>query len=283
MLSREDNDRLTQTGPDTPCGGLMRAYWQPAALVSELRDERPVDARAAARRGPRPVPQARRRLRPHRPLLRPPRRRPRVRAPRGRRPALPLPRLALRPRRALPRAARRARAQPLPREDPPRQLPVPRAQRHRVRLHRRRRSPAVPRLRLLRRARRVHVRVQGALGVQLAPGRRGRHRPQPRLVPAPLHQRGPARDVRPAVRRAGRGHRHHALRAGRGELRGRTSRSRRRTTGCASSRSASSTRRPGTSGSRTSCSPTPSSSRSGTRRCSPSGTSPSTTRTTTGT
>jgi phenylpropionate dioxygenase-like ring-hydroxylating dioxygenase large terminal subunit len=42
MLSREDNDRLTQTGPDTPCGGLMRAYWQPAALVSELRDERPV-------------------------------------------------------------------------------------------------------------------------------------------------------------------------------------------------------------------------------------------------
>src|SRR5918997_7179723 len=42
MLSREDNDRLTQTGPDTPCGGLLRAYWQPAALVSELKDERPV-------------------------------------------------------------------------------------------------------------------------------------------------------------------------------------------------------------------------------------------------
>jgi phthalate 4,5-dioxygenase oxygenase subunit len=42
VLSREDNERLTQTGPGTPCGGLMRAYWQPAALASELKDERPV-------------------------------------------------------------------------------------------------------------------------------------------------------------------------------------------------------------------------------------------------
>jgi phthalate 4,5-dioxygenase oxygenase subunit len=44
MLSREDNERLTQTGPDTPCGQLMRAYWQPAALVSEMPAERPVKA-----------------------------------------------------------------------------------------------------------------------------------------------------------------------------------------------------------------------------------------------
>lgn len=42
MLSRADNDLVTQTGPDTPCGGLLRAYWQPAALVSELPAERPV-------------------------------------------------------------------------------------------------------------------------------------------------------------------------------------------------------------------------------------------------
>jgi hypothetical protein len=42
MLSKEDNDLITQTGQGTPCGGLMRAYWQPAALVSELPDERPV-------------------------------------------------------------------------------------------------------------------------------------------------------------------------------------------------------------------------------------------------
>src|SRR5215203_2221433 len=27
---------LTRTGPDTPCGDLMRRYWQPAALAEEL-------------------------------------------------------------------------------------------------------------------------------------------------------------------------------------------------------------------------------------------------------
>lgn len=42
MLSREDNEKLTQTGPGTPGGGLMRAYWQPAALVAELDEARPV-------------------------------------------------------------------------------------------------------------------------------------------------------------------------------------------------------------------------------------------------
>jgi phthalate 4,5-dioxygenase oxygenase subunit len=42
VLSKADNDLVTQTGPDTPCGGLLRAYWQPAALVSELPAERPV-------------------------------------------------------------------------------------------------------------------------------------------------------------------------------------------------------------------------------------------------
>ena len=36
MLTQEENDRLTQTGPGTPCGKLMRRYWQPAALAEEL-------------------------------------------------------------------------------------------------------------------------------------------------------------------------------------------------------------------------------------------------------
>ncbi len=44
MLKREDNEKLTQTGPGTPLGGLMRAYWQPAALVSEMSAEKPVKA-----------------------------------------------------------------------------------------------------------------------------------------------------------------------------------------------------------------------------------------------
>jgi phthalate 4,5-dioxygenase oxygenase subunit len=44
MLRREDNERVTRTGPGTPLGGLMRAYWQPVALVSEMPIERPVKA-----------------------------------------------------------------------------------------------------------------------------------------------------------------------------------------------------------------------------------------------
>ncbi|GAA0997198.1 aromatic ring-hydroxylating dioxygenase subunit alpha [Acrocarpospora macrocephala] len=44
MLKREDNEKLTRTGPGTPLGQLMRSYWQPAALVSELTAERPVKA-----------------------------------------------------------------------------------------------------------------------------------------------------------------------------------------------------------------------------------------------
>jgi len=36
MIGKEENDLLTQTGPGTPCGELMRRYWQPAALSEEL-------------------------------------------------------------------------------------------------------------------------------------------------------------------------------------------------------------------------------------------------------
>jgi phthalate 4,5-dioxygenase len=42
MLSREKNDLITQTGQDTPCGDLLRRYWQPAALVEEFADDRPL-------------------------------------------------------------------------------------------------------------------------------------------------------------------------------------------------------------------------------------------------
>src|SRR5262245_3586651 len=37
MISREENSLLTQTGPGTPCGALLRRYWQPVALTEELR------------------------------------------------------------------------------------------------------------------------------------------------------------------------------------------------------------------------------------------------------
>src|SRR3989449_2166510 len=36
MLPQTENDLLTQTGPGTPCGELLRRYWQPAALSEEL-------------------------------------------------------------------------------------------------------------------------------------------------------------------------------------------------------------------------------------------------------
>lgn len=42
MLSAERNRLATRTGPGTPCGNLMRLYWQPAALVEELDGPRPV-------------------------------------------------------------------------------------------------------------------------------------------------------------------------------------------------------------------------------------------------
>jgi hypothetical protein len=42
MLTAEKNRLITETGPGTRCGALMRSYWQPAALVEELDGPRPV-------------------------------------------------------------------------------------------------------------------------------------------------------------------------------------------------------------------------------------------------
>jgi phenylpropionate dioxygenase-like ring-hydroxylating dioxygenase large terminal subunit len=38
MISAEENQLLTQTDRNTPCGELMRRYWQPVALCEELPD-----------------------------------------------------------------------------------------------------------------------------------------------------------------------------------------------------------------------------------------------------
>jgi phthalate 4,5-dioxygenase oxygenase subunit len=47
MLTREDNELLTRIGPATPMGEVMRRYWQPALISSELpeRDGPPVRLR----------------------------------------------------------------------------------------------------------------------------------------------------------------------------------------------------------------------------------------------
>ncbi|MFI5033806.1 MAG: Rieske 2Fe-2S domain-containing protein, partial [Reyranellales bacterium] len=39
MLSMEHNDILTRVGPGTPLGELMREYWVPACLPSELKPD----------------------------------------------------------------------------------------------------------------------------------------------------------------------------------------------------------------------------------------------------
>ena len=41
MLTREENDMLTQVGPGTPGGELLRRYWHPISVANELTDERP--------------------------------------------------------------------------------------------------------------------------------------------------------------------------------------------------------------------------------------------------
>jgi phthalate 4,5-dioxygenase len=47
MLSREDNELLSRVGPGTPMGALLRCFWQPFALSSELphADSDPVRVR----------------------------------------------------------------------------------------------------------------------------------------------------------------------------------------------------------------------------------------------
>ncbi len=42
MITEEENRLLTQTGKGTPCGELMRRYWQPAALSEDLAADKPL-------------------------------------------------------------------------------------------------------------------------------------------------------------------------------------------------------------------------------------------------
>ena len=41
MLSPEDNEMLTQVGPGTPCGELLRRYWMPICPAAELTPQKP--------------------------------------------------------------------------------------------------------------------------------------------------------------------------------------------------------------------------------------------------
>jgi 5,5'-dehydrodivanillate O-demethylase oxygenase subunit len=41
MLTDEENQMITQVGPGTPGGELLRRYWHPVALAEEITDDRP--------------------------------------------------------------------------------------------------------------------------------------------------------------------------------------------------------------------------------------------------
>jgi 5,5'-dehydrodivanillate O-demethylase len=41
MLTKEENELLTHVGPGTPCGELLRRYWQPVGFAADLTPERP--------------------------------------------------------------------------------------------------------------------------------------------------------------------------------------------------------------------------------------------------
>jgi 5,5'-dehydrodivanillate O-demethylase oxygenase subunit len=42
MLTAEENEMLTRVGPGTPAGELLRRYWHPVAIATDLSDENPV-------------------------------------------------------------------------------------------------------------------------------------------------------------------------------------------------------------------------------------------------
>ena len=44
MLTREENELLTQVSRGTPCGELLRRYWHPVAVAGELTEEKPIKA-----------------------------------------------------------------------------------------------------------------------------------------------------------------------------------------------------------------------------------------------
>ena len=44
MLTQQENDLITRVGPGTPGGELLRRYWHPIAIASDLTDERPTKA-----------------------------------------------------------------------------------------------------------------------------------------------------------------------------------------------------------------------------------------------
>ena len=73
MLSIEDNKLLTEVGPGTPMGDLLRRYWQPVCALDEISEPLPHEGADDHGRGPGRVLRPRWPPRPRRAQLRPPR------------------------------------------------------------------------------------------------------------------------------------------------------------------------------------------------------------------
>ena len=187
MLRKEQNDLLTQTGPGTPSGKLFRSYWLPALLAEELPDNDcpPVRVKLLSERllafrdSARPA-------RPDRRVLRPSRRLAVVRPQRGSRLALPLSRLEIRRHRPVHRGSVRAGGERLLPAGQAQILSAGRARRRAVDLYgRARKAAAAAGVGVRHRSRRAPLRRQAHPGIELAAGDGGRHRFEPRVVPAP--------------------------------------------------------------------------------------------------
>ena len=182
MLSREDNELVTRVGAEAPLGRLVRRYWLPALLSSEIAE--PDGPGPAAGRIPGGVPRYRGADRAGGGVLRPPPGLAVSRPQRGTRAALHLPRLEIRRQRALRRHADRAARNRFQVPHPARRLSDGRARRRGLGLSRRRRAAGAAPLRMDRPARRPAGRHPHLAGMQLAAGAGRRDRQHARLRPA---------------------------------------------------------------------------------------------------
>jgi phthalate 4,5-dioxygenase oxygenase subunit len=183
MISAEQNDFITRVGPGAPAGKLLRRYWQPVALADELAGPRPV----------KPVKLMGQDL----VLFRDESGRSACSTATARTAAPTSPSAGTKAIRAAPSTA----GSSTPRATAWRRRPSPpaascaiasssaaircREERHPVRLVRRGRGPALPCLRLLRRAGHAHLRLQGPVECNWLQALRGRHRPG---APSFLHR-----------------------------------------------------------------------------------------------
>ena len=198
MLTSEDNELLCRVGSGTPMGDLIRQYWIPVLLTSELPepDCPPVRVRLlgenliAFRVTSGKVGLIQNHC-PHRgaSLF--------YRPQRGGRTPLRLSRLEVRLHGRLRRHAERAGGEHLQGEGPGARLSVCRAQRRRLGLH----GPAADTAAAARPraqhagSRRVR-RAEGVARVQLVPGPGGRHRHRPPELPAPRRRQAGRHEAR---------------------------------------------------------------------------------------